>query len=195
MALPNGVQPNVGYGASPHVVININPSQPPVVTEQPTPRMLEAQQPRASRSYLGRMVSKITQSKKYQELAALTKKAFKPLNEYAIDLNEYAIDLGGALKIMAKETWKGVSYGALSGLAAGAVATYVCPPLVGPAFTACITAGVVAGGIIGYLSGAAKASDHFEAARQARRDEANVVNHQQQMEREANARQFETQYV
>ena len=191
MALPNEVQPHVGYGASPHVVININQQQTPVVAEQITPRMLEAQEPRAPRSFLGRMVSKITQSRKYQELAALTKKAFKPINEYAIDL-------GGALKIMAKETWKGVSSGALTGLAAGAVATYVCPPLVGPAFTASITAGVVAGGIIGYLSGAAKASDYFEAARQARRNEAAVVSQQQQQrerEREVIAPQFEPRQV
>ena len=141
-------------------------TSPPTV-QPPPPEVPEAQGLSGSSTFLGRMVEKITQSKRYQKAASFTSKATKPLREMAIDI-------GNALKILGKETWKGVSYGALGGLGAGMAITVLCPPLVGPAFTASITAGVTAGGIIGIQIGWDKAVDQFNAARKARRAEVEV---------------------
>lgn len=188
MGYPTMQQPNVGFATTPPpVVININQQQT-TVTQQPMPTTARPQGSNDAQTFLGRFVNKITQSERYQKAAAFTEQTFKPLKEWAIDFT-------GALKILGKETWKGVSYGALSGLAAGAVVTVLCPPLMGPAFTACITAGITAGGITGYLCGAAKASDFYEQARQARKDEADLIEQQRQQQLHLAAQLFETQTV
>ena len=171
MAHSTAPQQGMAYGTNPPpVVININQQNTPVVTAQPrtgqpTPRELEAQQPRGSSSFLGRMVEKITQSRRYQEAADYTRETLR-------SLKEMAIDICGALKILGNEIWKGASYGALGGLGGGMAITVLCPPLVGTAFTACITAGITAGGIIGIQIGLDKAFDHFNAARKARSTQA-----------------------
>ena len=168
-----------GFGApftchTQHINISVN-TPPPAVFEQQTeitPRMLEAQQPRASRSFLGRMVQRFTESKRYQKAASYAKEAVKPLKEMTIDVC-------GALKIVGKETWKGATWGILGGFAAGFLITAYCPPLVGTAFTAGVSAGATAGGIIGFQIGLDKAVDFFNAARRARKAEAYAEMQQQ----------------
>lgn len=127
------------------------------------------------RTFIGRLVNKVTQSRTYQSVIAHTHRVTRPIKEWAIDC-------AGALKILGLEAWRGASKGALTGLAAGCYATYLCPPLMGPAFTVSITAGVTAGGIYGSLSGSMKASEFYGQARQARRAAAAAVRPMQQQQ-------------
>lgn len=167
------------YGAgtpfTQNINISVNTSSPPATTEQQTEvaqRMLKSQQPRASKSFLGRMVQRFTESRKCQKATAYTREAFRPLKEMAIDICS-------AMKILGKETWKGTTWGILGGFGAGVVVTALCPPLVGTAFTAGITSGATAGGIIGCQIGLDKAIDYFNAARKARKEEAELIQQQQ----------------
>ena len=156
MAYPTAPQQPVGFAPqSQHIAVNIqvNHQQPPVV--------IEPRQSGSSKGFLGRMVEKITQSQRYQKASAFTETQYK-------SFKEWAIDFASAARILTKETWNGVKCGALIGLAGGAVGTFLCPPLIGTAFTVSITAGITTGLIFGYLNGSVKASDYWTEARAAR---------------------------
>lgn len=160
MALPTQAQPSVGFAPqSQHIAVNIQINSPPASVA------VDPKHSTGSRSFFGRMVETISHSERYQKLA-------DRINRSTRALSEMAIDIGHAMKILGKETWKGVSYGALAGLGAGGVITALCPPLVGTAFTASISAGVTAGGLIGSQIGLDKAIGHFNAARKARKAQA-----------------------